>query len=444
MADYNTVLKNQKEDLGELLKADVLVRERMSGIDLASPCAQVVIGVRRSGKSILCLTALKTAGVPFGYVTFDDEKLDGIEAADLDEILKAVYVVYGPVKHLFLDEIQDAPKWQLFVNRLLRKGLRVVISGSNARLLSSELATYLTGRFVSTELFPFSFAEYRAYMKRGRPETTKGKAEARRDYEHYALHGGMPETFHMIDARGYLRDIYNAILFRDILKRHKLRNPQTLSDISRVLMESYALEVSYANIANRLGIKSVHTVQTYANYLEAAYLIQTVNRFSFKTAERLKLGKVYCIDPGFVSYASGVLEGAENRGRRLENIVFLQLRSLREKLDYEIYYYRDQSHEVDFVLRHFGKVKRLVQVCWDISDEKTRKRELSALFEVGRKLKCADLLLVTDHEDEIVNEGSETVRVVNVVDWLLAAPLEETPNWGQCASAETGVKTCMP
>ena len=283
-----------------------------------------------------------------------------------------------------------------------------------------------------------------SYMKRGRPETTKGKAEARRDYEHYALHGGMPETFHMIDARGYLRDIYNAILFRDILKRHKLRNPQTLSDISRVLMESYALEVSYANIANRLGIKSVHTVQTYANYLESAYLIQTVNRFSFKAAERLKLGKVYCIDPGFVSYASGVLEGAENRGRRLENIVFLQLRSLREKLDYEIYYYRDQSHEVDFVLRHFGKVKRLVQVCWDISDEKTRKRELSALFEVGRKLKCADLILVTDHEDEIVNEGSETVRVVNVVDWLLAAPSEETPNWGQCASAETGVKTWMP
>ena len=235
----------------------------------------------------------------------------------------------------------------------------------------------------------------------------------------------------MIDARGYLRDIYNAILFRDILRRHKLRNPQTLSDISRLLMESYALEVSYANIASRLGIKSIHTVQAYAGYLESAYLIQTVNRFSFKTAERLKLGKVYCIDPGFISYASGVLEGAENRGRRLENIVFLQLRSLREKLDYEIYYYRDQSHEVDFVLRHFGKVKRLVQVCWEIADGKTRKCELSALFEVGRKLKCTDLLLVTDHEDEMVTEGSQTIRVVNVVDWLLNAPMEVAPNWGR-------------
>jgi predicted AAA+ superfamily ATPase len=214
--------------------------------------------------------------------------------------------VYGPVNHLFLDEIQDVPKWELFVNRLLRKGLHIVISGSNARLLSSDLATHLTGRFVSTELFPFSFAEYRAYLKRVEPTTTTEMAEVRRDYSHYAFHGGMPETFRMLDSRGYLRDIYDAILFRDILKRHNLRHPRTLGDVARLLMESYALEISYSNVAHRLGIKSVHTVQTYANYLESAYLIQTVNRFSFKTAERLKLGKVYAVDPGFISNATGV------------------------------------------------------------------------------------------------------------------------------------------
>ena len=429
MADYVTIIKNQKEDLDDLLKADVLIRSPMANIDLNSPCAQVVIGVRRSGKSILCLTAFKSAGIPFGFVNFDDENLDGIEAADLDEILKAVYVVYGPVKHLFLDEIQDAPKWQLFVNRLLRKGMHVVISGSNARLLSSDLATHLTGRFVSTELFPFSFAEYRAFSKRGKPETTTAKAEARRDYAHYALHGGMPETFHMLDSRGYLRDIYDAILYRDILKRHNLRNPRTLGDIARLLMESYALEVSYANIANRLGIKSVHTVQTYAHYLEAAYLIQTVNRFSFKTAERLKLGKVYAVDPGFISNATGVHEGSDNLGRRLENIVFLQLRSLRMKLDYAIYYYRDQSHEVDFLLRQYGKVKRLIQVCFDIGMEKTRRRELAALFEVGRKLNCKDLLLVTDHENGEETRDGMTVRIVDVTTWLLEAPNEKPPVW---------------
>ena len=430
MADYVKIIENQKEDLDELLKADVLVRERMSNIDLNSPCAQVVIGMRRSGKSILCLTAFKSAGIPFGFVNFDDESLDGIEASDLDEILKAVYVVYGPVKHLFLDEIQDAPKWPLFVNRLLRKGLHIVISGSNARLLSSDLATHLTGRFVSTELFPFSFSEYRAFLKRGEPKTTVAMAEVRRDYVRYSMYGGMPETFRMLDSRRYLRDICDAILYRDILKRHNLRNPRILGDVARILMESYALEVSYANVANWLGIKSVHTVQTYANHLEAAYLIQTVNRFSFKTAERLKLGKVYTVDPGFISNATGVHEGADDLGRRLENIVFLQLRSLREKLDYEIYYYRDQSHEVDFVLRQYGKVKRLVQVSFDIAAKKTRDREMSALFEVGRKLNCKDLLLVTDHENGEETHNGTKLRIVDVTTWLLEAPNEKPSGWG--------------
>ena len=430
MADYVKIIENQKEDLDELLKADVLVRERMSNIDLNSPCAQVVIGMRRSGKSILCLTAFKSAGIPFGFVNFDDENLDGIEASDLDEILKAVYVVYGPVKHLFLDEIQNAPKWPLFVNRLLRKGLHIVISGSNARLLSSDLATHLTGRFVSTELFPFSFSEYRAFLKRGDPKTTVAMAEVRRDYVRYSMYGGMPETFRMLDSRRYLRDICDAILYRDILKRHNLRNPRILGDVARILMESYALEVSYANVANWLGIKSVHTVQTYANHLEAAYLIQTVNRFSFKTAERLKLGKVYTVDPGFISTATGVHKGADDLGRRLENIVFLQLRSLREKLDYEIYYYRDQSHEVDFVLRQYGKVKRLVQVSFDIAAKKTRDREMSALFEVGRKLNCKDLLLVTDHENGEEAHNGTKLRIVDVTTWLLEAPNEKPSGWG--------------
>lgn len=419
MRDFVKVVRNQQEDLKILLAADVLVRERADAIDVNSSCAQVVVGLRRSGKSVLCMTALKRAGVEFGFVNFDDEQLDGMAAEELDELLEAIFVVYGPVKHLFLDEIQNAPKWQLFVNRLLRKGLHIVLSGSNARLLSSDLATHLTGRYVSTELFPFSFAEYRRRLGQGERGTAALDAQTRRAYENYALRGGMPETMAMADVRGYLRDLYAAILYRDILKRHNLRNAGMLGDIARVLMESYALEVSYVNIANRLGIKSVHTVQTYAEHLESAYLIQRINRFSFKTAERVRLGKVYAVDPGFISYAAGVLEGAENRGRRLENIVFLQLRAMRERMDWEIYYYRDQKCEVDFVLRHFGRVEKLVQVCWELGGEKTRRRELGALALAGRALGCADLTVVTDHEDgeEMVEGG--VVRIVNVVDWLL-------------------------
>lgn len=419
MADFTDIIANQKEDLEELLSQRVVERRQMSGMELDAPFAQVAIGVRRSGKSVVCRTALSRLGEPFGYVNFDDEKLDGIQASDLDDILKAVLVVYGPVKRLFFDEIQDVPAWPLFVNRLLRKGSRVVISGSNARLLSSDLATHLTGRHVATEIFPFSFAEYRKFLGKGAARTTSARAEARRDYDRYLRFGGLPETFGLQDPRGYLRSLFDSILFRDIFKRHNLRNPKMFSDVAKIVMESYGREISPTRIASRLGVRSSHTVDNYIRYMESAYLVQTAYRFSVKTAERLRIGKVYSIDLGFASFFTGVSEWDESRGRRLENAVFLALRAARDEGDYEITYYRDQSHEVDFVIVRLGKATRLVQVSYSLDNPKTRKRELSALFVVGEKLKCDDLLLVTDHEDGTETDGRRTVKIVNIVDWLL-------------------------
>ena len=421
MADFTDIVANQKEDLEELLSQRVVERKAMSRMELNAPFANVAIGVRRSGKSVVCRTALSRQGEPFGYVNFDDEKLEDIQAADLDDVLKAILVVYGPVKRLFLDEIQDVPSWPLFVNRLLRKGYRIVISGSNARLLSSDLATHLTGRHVATEVFPFSFAEYRRFLGRGTPRTTTARAEARRDYDRYLRFGGLPETFGLQDPRGYLRSLFDSILFRDIFKRHNLRNPKMFADVAKFVMESYGREISPSRIASRLGVRSAHTVDNYIRYMESAYLVQTIYRFSHKTAERLRIGKVYSIDLGFASFFTGVSEWDESRGRRLENAVFLALRSTRDEEDGEITYYRDQSHEVDFVLIRLGKAVRLVQVAHSIENPAVRKRELSALFAVGEKLKCDDLLLVTDHEDGTETDGRRTVKIVNAVDWLLAA-----------------------
>ena len=430
MTDFTDIVANQKEELEELLSQRIVERRPMSRMELNAPFAQVAIGVRRCGKSVVCRTALSRLGEPFGYVNFDDEKLDGIKASDLDDVLKAVLVVYGPVKRLFFDEIQDAPSWPLFVNRLLRKGFRIVISGSNARLLSSDLATHLTGRHVATEIFPFSFAEYRKFLGRGTPRTTSAKAEARRDYERYMRFGGLPETFSLQDPRGYLRSLFDSILFRDIFRRHNLRNPKMFSDVAKLVMESYGREVSPSRIASRLGIRSSHTVDNYIRYMESAYLVQTIYRFSHKTAERLRIGKVYTIDLGFASFFTGVSEWDESRGRRLENAVFLALRSMREEEDREITYYRDQSHEVDFVIVRLGKAVKLVQVAHSIDNPATRKRELSALFAVGEKLGCDDLLLVTDHENGTESNGRRTVRIVDAVTWLLEesapSPLPQT------------------
>jgi predicted AAA+ superfamily ATPase len=420
MADFTDIVANQKEDLEELLSQRVVERSPMSRMELDAPFAQVAIGVRRSGKSVVCRSALARRGEPFGYVNFDDEKLDGVQASDLDDVLKAVLVVYGPVKRLFLDEIQDVPAWPLFVNRLLRKGFHVLISGSNARLLSSDLATHLTGRHVATEIFPFSFAEYRKFLGRAAPRTTTSRAEARRDYDRYLRFGGLPETFGLQDPRGYLRSLFDSILFRDIFRRHNLRNPKMFSDVAKLVMESYGREISPSRIASRLGIRSSHTVDNYIRYMESAYLIQSIGRFSRKTAERLRIGKVYSIDLGFASYFTGVSEWDESHGRRLENAVFLALRAAREDDDREITYYRDQSHEVDFVVVRLGRAVRLVQVAYSLDKPATRKRELSALFAIGEKLGCDDLVLVTDHEDGTETDGRRTVKIVNIVDWLLA------------------------
>ena len=426
--NYVDVIEDQRTAFLELMKDAVIPRRPMERIDLLSPCAQVVIGMRRCGKSVLCRMALSAhPEIKFGYVNFDDEKLKDVTADDLNDILEAVYVVYGAdVQVLFLDEIQDVPAWELFVNRLLRTKVHLLITGSNSKLLSSELATHLTGRHIPIELFSFSFGEFRQFLKRGGVKTTQDRALLRRDYDRYFDCGGLPETFSMSDVRGYIHTLYDAILYRDILRRYRIRSIKTFTDVARLLMESFAQEVSYRNIANRIGVSNIRTIQNYIGYMEGAYLIQTVNRYSTHAHERLQIGKVYATDPGYITHFTGLSESDEARGRRLENIVFIKLRALREWLGYEIYYYRDQSHEVDFVLRQSGMPKRLIQVSYSIDNEKTRDRELSALFEVGRKLKCEELLLVTDHESGEEKRYGLTARIVDVTTWLLEAQ-DEAP-----------------
>jgi predicted AAA+ superfamily ATPase len=431
--NYVEIVNDQRIALLELMKEPVIPRRPMERIELLNPCAQVVVGMRRCGKSVLCRMALQAhPEIKYGYINFDDEKLKDLKAEDLNDVLEAIYVVYGEdIQVLFMDEIQDVPAWELFVNRLLRGKLHLLVTGSNSKLLSSELATHLTGRHIPIELFAFSFLEYRQFLKRGEVRTTLDRAQLRRDYDRYFDCGGLPETFSMADVRGYIHTLYDAILYRDILRRYKIRNIKTFTDVARLLMEGFAQEVSYRNIANRIGVTNIRTIQNYIGYLEGAYLIQTVNHYSTHAHERLQIGKVYATDPGYITHFTGISEGDEAKGRRLENIVFVQLRALREWLDYEIYYYRDQSHEIDFVLRRSGSPIRLVQVSYSLANEKTRSRELSALFEVGRKLKCEDLVLITDHENGEETRYGMTVRIVDVTTWLLEAPNEKPVSWGE-------------
>ena len=420
MRDYVKILTNQKIELDRMMsEPDIIDRAPSAQIDLDSPVAQIVTGIRRCGKSVLCRLALQRVGKPFGYVDFDDESLDGIQSSELTDVFEAALVVYGPFDILYLDEIQDVPAWELFVNRLLRRRIHLVITGSNSKLLFSDLATHLTGRFVPIELSPFSFSEYRRFLRREESAGSEWRAEVRRDYDDYFRNGGFPETFRLADRRGYFKALYDSILVRDILRRHKVRNPKLLSDIAFAAMSNYACEVSALRLSNQLSAASPTTVQNYLLFLSESRLVDLVPRYGRKAWEKTRMGKVYAADNGLISYFTGISDSGDGLGRRLENLVYTQLRSRRNELDYSVSYLKTPSNEVDFVVERHGRVLQLVQVSYDISSSRTRERELSALFAAGRALNCPDLLLVTDRESgEETREGLR-VRVVDAPTWLL-------------------------
>lgn len=425
MRDFVRILKNQKEEIDLLMAEPGLIdRDPASKIDLGSPVAQVVTGIRRCGKSVLCRLALRRAGKPFGYVDFDDEALDGVAAAELDDLFTAAMVVYGKFDVLYLDEIQNVPSWELFVNRLLRRRVHLVITGSNSKLLFSDLATHLTGRFISVELNPFSFAERRRFLGRAASGGSEWRAQLRRDYDAYFRDGGFPETFSMSDKRGYFKSLYDSILVRDILRRHKVRDAKLLADVAFAAMSNHATEISSLKLSKQLAAASATTVQNYLRFLAESRLVDFVPRFGRKAWEKTRVGKVYAADNGLISYFTGSSDSEEGLGRRLENLVFCQLRSLRWRNDWTVSYLRTPALEVDFVIERFRKPFRLVQVSYDISAPKTRERELAALFAAGRELNCPDLVLVTNRESGEETRGGLRVRIIDAPTWLLESEEE--------------------
>ena len=405
--DLAKIVQEQRRELERLLQVKMLERKPMGRIDVGSPLAQAVLGMRRSGKSVLCRMALAQANVKFGYVDFDDETLSKLGAEDLDDVLDAVSACYGEIDTYFFDEIQNVEGWHLFVNRLLRAGKHIVITGSNARLLTSDLATHLTGRHIPVEILPFSYAEYCKWIEHNTDE----------DWRHYFFNGGLPETFAMVDQRGYVSALYNSILSKDILGRHKVRNSRRFIDAAYVIMQQFSREIAYDSLAERAGVSSAHTMQVYLGYLAESYLVSLVRKYSHKPAERIRNDKLYLNDPAFISYFTGVMGSEEELGWRLENIVFLELLRRRYEEDTEIFYYKDQSYDIDFCLVRHGKIVQLVQVAYTIEGDHTRKREVASLLGAGRKLNCPDLLLLTDHERETIHEGGQIVRVLPVKEW---------------------------
>ena len=419
ISDIEKVLLEQQDEL-EALEGEVLThRPEEDLINLNSKLAQVVIGVRRSGKSTLCFNALRKAGVHYAYANFDDERLEELETKDLDNVLQTLYKIYGKFDYLFLDEIQNIDGWPLFVNRLLRQRIHIIITGSNAKLLSTELATHLTGRHHKIELFPFSFKDWCSIKDVDYTRlTTKNKGLLSKAYEEYFRQGGFPELISGEEnPKEYIGTLIDNIISQDIKKRYKIRNIDALKRLAHHILNETPTLIVKDTLQNIIGIKSERTLGNYLMYLNQTYLISTISKYSSRSRERARNEKSYAIDVAFMDKRENAFSG-ENLGWRLETIVYLELLRRKAGTENDIYYYQGRSAEADFVVCDANKTLAVYQVSHDISNKKTRKREIKGCIAGAKATKCDNLFLITDHESEVIEEDGYTIQVIPIWEWL--------------------------
>lgn len=411
------ILSDQKMEI-DSRKADSLCpRQEEQLVDLGSPQAQVVIGVRRCGKSTLCFQVLQHVE-GFAYVDFDDERLEGLQTSQLNDVLEVLYKIYGDFHYLFLDEIQNVEGWPLFVNRLLRTRLHVVLTGSNAKLLSNDLATHLTGRSSEIPLFPFSFQEYCTVKGIDTKSiTTKNVALRRAAFDEYMQQGGFPELMLVKNKKLYISNLVNNVLRRDIEQRYNIVYSANFENMANHLMNVSPVVPAVSELADTFGFKSPHTVRNYIDYLKQAYLLVGVKKFSAKSKLRISQEKLYAIDVALMNNRENAFAG-DNLGWRLETIVLIHLIRRCHFEGWDVYYLKDRSGECDFVVCNGNKVLQCIQVSYDISKEKTRKREINGLLLANRQTQCSDLLLLTDHEYEDVQVGENHISIRPVFDWV--------------------------
>ncbi len=394
-----------------------------------------IIGPRRAGKTYLLYQKMKellnsTKKENIIYLNFEHPSLIDVNFKEIKEIVKLHWQLYpSSIKksYIFIDEPQNIEKWEIAVRALHDEGFNIIIlTGSSSKLLSKEIATSLRGRTISYLLLPFSFREF-LKAKNAKFDfermSSKEKSLLLNLLEEYINFGGFPEIVLEENEENKLKMIeeyYNLIIYRDIVERYKIKNIQLIKWLIKSLINSFSKEFSvhklYLTLKSK-GIKvSKNTLYTYFSILEDSLFVFPVPKFTFSVRKKeLLINKVYLSDICFTKLV-GI---SKNIGRKMENVVFLELLRRRKPLTEIFYYKNQQGEEVDFVIKEGGKIKQLIQVCYDIDDYETKKREVKALVKTGSELKCKNLIIITWDQkfEEIYKERK--IKFVPLWEWLI-------------------------
>lgn len=419
MAITKDIIKNviisQKE---RIQKFRLIKRDKQIEIEdaLNTPFIQIVSGIRRCGKSTIIQQIRKINKYSNYFINFDDNRLYNFEVGDFEKLNEAFLELFGEENTYYFDEIQNITGWEKYVRRLYDEGKKIFITGSNAIMLSKELGTHLTGRNIQSELFPFSFAEFLRWKKleiqKNDFHSPVKTAKIKNAFYEYIKTGGLPE-FIQTSNHIFLKNLYDDILYRDVITRYGVKQEKTLVELLHYLISNISKEISYNSLKNILGLSNAITVKEYISYFEQSYLLFTVNKFDFSLKKQLvNPKKIYVIDTGLANSIS--FQFSENLGRQLENIVYLQLK----RLGYEIYYHK-AKYECDFLIRKKNRIVNAIQVSQTILDKQTRDREIRGLIEAMQEHDLNNTMILTMDEKETITIDQLSIKVVPVWQWML-------------------------
>ena len=366
-------------------------RDKINSIQTENSFIQVITGVRRCGKSTL-LHFLMSKYTKIAYFNFEDPRIINFTISDfpkLDEIIPKDTEAY------FFDEIQNVPQWEVYIRQLHDYEKKVYVTGSNASLLSKDLGTRLTGRYLAVELFPFNYVEFLQFQK------FKNTDKA---VEKYLKLGGFPEYLKTSNVE-VLQNLFKDLVYRDIAIRYSIRNTKLLIDLALYLLSNIGKETTYNSLKKTFQVGSANTIMDYLNWFEDAYLLFFLQKFSY-SAKSIAINprKVYAIDNGLINANS--LSFSEDKGRILENAVYIHLRNQGIKM----YYFREKR-ECDFVLFEQEKCVKAIQVCQEVHAE-NQEREISGLLEAMTFFDLQEGFIITFNQEDTLEMDGKTIYLV--------------------------------